>query len=87
MYPCWIISDAYGKHHSMLDIGRGGVEVGCKSLLNRVRDIEPKYHIFRHIHESGGRVGRFFDHKTQFINACVVNLSYNMMNNGVVIEL
>lgn len=54
--------------------------VGDKSLMNRVEQINPKYHIFGHIHEDAGRILKLHNLDTQFINASVVNLRYKLIN-------
>lgn len=33
-----------------------GLNLGCKSLMARISEIKPKYHLFGHIHQSYGRV-------------------------------
>ena len=46
----------------------GGVSHGCSDLLERVRQIQPKLHIFGHIHNHNGMVTVG---KTRFINCNV----------------
>lgn len=56
--------------------------VGCEELRRRVVDIEPKFHIFGHIHEGRGHVIHdYVDPEltyldTMFINAAVLTGSY-----------
>ncbi len=44
--------------------------MGCEELLLRVYQVEPKYHIFGHIHEDYGSI---FKGRTTFINASVLD--------------
>lgn len=66
-------------------------QCGCKSLLNRVREVKPKYHIFGHVHDEqdvfncGTTKTNSLD--TIFINACVKNLKYKLINNGIIIDI
>jgi len=54
--------------------------VGCADLLAAVQKINPRYHIFGHIHEAQGI---YKTPKTTFINASVLNLKYEMVNEPV----
>lgn len=67
---------------------------GDKSLFNHVVRVNPKYHIFGHIHESKGCLnsGRRFikDCDTEFINAsCVTDGRFDLglTSNGFTIEI
>lgn len=66
-------------------------QCGCKSLLNRIKEVKPRYHIFGHIHPESecpnAGILKVNGMETTFINACVVNLQYNMHNNGFVIDI
>lgn len=66
-------------------------QCGCKSLLNRIKEVKPRFHIFGHIHPESGcpnaGILKVNGMETTFINACVVNLKYKMDNNGFVIEV
>lgn len=44
--------------------------LGCKFLLNRVKEIKPKIHIFGHIH---GENEYYFDGNTHYINAALMD--------------
>jgi len=48
--------------------------VGCEELRKAVRRIKPKVHVFGHIHSNPGRVEK---DGTLFINAAIMNESYN----------
>lgn len=72
------------------DKGTTYVHCGCKTLLNRIQNIKPKYHIFGHIHDESlvYNSGSFTPSgsKTTFINASVCNLRYNVQNQGNIIN-
>jgi Icc-related predicted phosphoesterase len=49
--------DALITHGPSLGIGDetwGGVKAGCAELLERVREVKPRLHVFGHIHEARG---------------------------------
>jgi Icc-related predicted phosphoesterase len=52
--------------------------VGCPKLLDRIRQIKPKVHVFGHIHEGMGI--QEID-GTTYINASMVNLQYEIYGN------
>lgn len=58
--------------------------VGCEELLKRVAAVEPKVHVFGHMHGSYGEmpVG-----KTYFINAAVCDEAYQPVNKPKVFEI
>ena len=71
----------HGPPFGKLDYVRyGNVNVGCEELMKRVEEIEPKIHIFGHIHEGYGYV---FDGNTHYINASVLNDRYEYRNKPV----
>ncbi len=73
--------------------GGVGEKVGCKSLLNHIGRVNPKYHIFGHLHDESENYncGIFKPnqpkHKTEFVNACIMNLKYQVVNNGIYLEI
>lgn len=66
-------------------------QCGCKSLLNRVVETKPRFHIFGHIHTESSchnaGIQKVTSMETTFINASVLNLKYELDNNGIVIEI
>jgi len=60
-----------------------GEAVGCEDLLEIVKKIQPKYHVFGHIHEA---YGVYQEEGITFVNASVLNLSYQMVNPPVIIN-
>lgn len=57
--------------------------LGCELLLNTVKKIKPKIHVFGHIH---GSYGYLFKDGTHFINASVLNEQYKCVNKPISIE-
>lgn len=51
--------------------------VGCRRLMNAVREIGPKVHIFGHIHES---YGEYVVNETRFYNVCYMDEHYSPKN-------
>mmetsp|Transcript_6035 Transcript_6035/g.10420 ORF Transcript_6035/g.10420 Transcript_6035/m.10420 type:complete len:298 (-) Transcript_6035:175-1068(-) len=45
----------HGPPQDCLDCTSGGLRVGCASLLQRVKVARPRYHVFGHVHEQGGK--------------------------------
>lgn len=78
----------HGPPHGILDEVYGAWDdvehVGCEMLWKRVEQIEPKLHIFGHIHEGAGtlKLGN-----TEFINASQLNEYYNLVNKPIVRHL
>jgi len=54
-----------------------GQHIGCKDLLAKVKELQPAYHLFGHIHEGYGSSIR---HKVHFMNASVLNEHYTLSN-------
>ena len=62
-----------------------GLRAGCAHLLHEVMyRIQPKVHIFGHIHE---HYGLFHNQKTQFVNASSCNLLYRYSHSPVIIDM
>jgi Icc-related predicted phosphoesterase len=59
-------------------------DVGCPYLLERLKVVKPKLHVFGHIHEQYGIqvVG-----ETKFVNASTCTLQYEPTNEPIIIEL
>ena len=74
----------HGPPKNILDRCIDGYRAGCPKLLDRIKVIRPKYHIFGHIHEDGGKIEN--NETTQFINASVVNEDYHVVNDGIIVE-
>lgn len=62
----------------------GAYNLGCHYLLERVKHIKPKLHIFGHIHDSHGKSKRG---KTTFINASICNEDYMTVNKPIVVNI
>ena len=63
-----------------------GIDVGCPHLLAEVQDrIQPRLHVFGHIHEGRGFVG--FDGQTVFVNACNVDTRYRIVEPCIVMDV
>jgi len=58
---------------------------GCPDLRSVINKIEPKLHVFGHIHECGGQIRDFTG--MQCVNASVVDQNYNHINKPVRIVL
>ncbi|GMH81716.1 hypothetical protein TrVE_jg3098 [Triparma verrucosa] len=71
-------------------LGRGDLylphnnRAGCVDLLNVVKTIKPKVHVFGHIHEGAGCSS---DGVTDYINASTCTFSYRPTNAPVVFDL
>lgn len=73
----------HGPPKGILDKTVHGLEVGCQDLLEAVQLIRPRYHIFGHIHEAYG-IAQVED--TQFINASILDINYQIAHAPVVLE-
>jgi len=71
--------------YSILDQNWVGKHCGSKSLLTRVREIEPSYHLFGDIHASYGQLKT---NKTQFFNASLYRAQTDeIVNKPFVFEI
>lgn len=68
----------------VLDKTRHGQHVGCEELAKALGRIQPRVHIFGHIHESTGEVTKAGVHH---VNACTLDAFYKPANPARVIEL
>lgn len=74
--------------------GKSFYQCGCKFLLNQVKIIEPKYHVFGHIHTEeecpNSGMLKIQNLKTTFINASVCNFKKGdgkyLINNGFIVD-
>lgn len=74
----------HGPPFGILDQTAYGDQAGCEELIKKVREIQPKAHIFGHIHEGYGT----HEHSgTKFINASNCNESYLPVNPPIVFEI
>jgi Icc-related predicted phosphoesterase len=74
----------HGPPFGILDTVINGRNVGDKDLLKKVLEIKPKVHVCGHIHEAYGVAKKGV---TKFINACVLNECYELVNAPVLFEL
>ncbi len=65
------------------DLVARGERVGCRDLLERVRRIKPRYHLFGHIHEAYGTTA---DGTTTYVNASTCDLGYRPIHAPVVLS-
>lgn len=75
----------HGPAYGILDYVKNDNKfTGCKELLTNIYRIEPKYHIFGHIHNMYGIETR---ENTTHINASILNDYYKIVNSGHIIEI
>jgi Icc-related predicted phosphoesterase len=74
----------HGPPMGILDLVCRGEEVGCADLWQAVNRINPKAHIFGHVHEGYGHSA---GHATQFVNCSHMNERYQPVNPHIRIEL
>lgn len=74
----------HGPPYGVLDKTHTGKNAGCADLLEKVKELSPKFHLFGHIHEAYGRVK---EATTEYVNASIPDEFYKMKNEPVIIEL
>lgn len=77
----------HGPPNGILDqVSRShGIEkTGCEELRLKVEQIQPKLHIFGHIHSGYGQIERF---GTKFVNASNLNEKYEPTQKPIVVDL
>lgn len=75
------------KH--ILDLSKDKYNCGDLHLYNRIKEVQPKYHFFGHIHECGGQTLQDLKFgKTKFYNAAVMNLKCTeVQHNGFILNI
>lgn len=68
----------HGPVKGMLDRTTSNINAGCEDLLNTVNKVQPKFHLFGHIHEAYGKEKI---NETTFFNGSLLNEYYNLVNN------
>ncbi len=74
----------HGPPLGILDHVAHGNPVGCRDLLKAVVEINPRVHVFGHIHEGYGQ--QTLD-DTIFVNACICDRDYSPVNSPIVVSL
>jgi Icc-related predicted phosphoesterase len=74
----------HGPPVNILDNTISGKNVGCEDLSEAIARVRPRLHLFGHIHEAYGVAHQ---DQTQYINACMMDISYQPVNQAIVIEL
>jgi Icc-related predicted phosphoesterase len=74
----------HGPVFGILDMLLNEQHAGDKDLLKKILEVKPKAHVCGHIHESYGMIKR---NGIKFINACILNESYELVNKPLVFEV
>lgn len=74
----------HGPVYGINDLTLNEQHAGDKDLLQRVLVVKPRVHVCGHIHEGYGSVKRV---GTKFINACILNESYELINKPITFDL
>jgi Icc-related predicted phosphoesterase len=74
----------HGPPANILDLTFLGQHVGCPQLLQRIKQIKPRLHVFGHIHEGYGREEQ---DSTIFVNASTCNLRYKPSQPPIIVDL
>jgi len=74
----------HGPPHGILDMVLEGSEKGCEMLMERIKQIKPKLHVFGHIHEAAGHEEKDEIH---FVNASLVNVRMQLMHKPTIFEV
>lgn len=74
----------HGPPFGILDQVDVGIHVGCEELIKKVNLIQPRYHLFGHIHENFG-----IEHTdaTTFMNGSLLDENYVMTNQPILFEV
>ena len=60
------------------------INFGCENLLNVVLRVQPRYHLFGHIHDAYGIEESKY---TTFVNAALVDEAYRLLNKPFVFDI
>lgn len=69
--------------YGMLDCS-GNINYGDRNLLQTVMNIQPRYHLFGHIH---GAYGMKKTEHTTFVNAAILNENYQLINAPILLKI
>ena len=73
----------HGPPFGILDQTKQGDQVGCEDLARKVHEIQPKLHIFGHVHE---QYGLLKSNKTLFVNASLLDANFKVAHEPIVID-
>ena len=73
----------HGPAYGFLDLTMRGEHVGCEDLFDKICDIQPRIHVFGHIHWSYGHV---CFNEIEFINASVLTEEYKYQNKPIQVD-
>ena len=74
----------HGPPANILDLTFQGIHAGCPDLLARVKQVQPRLHVFGHIHEGYGRE----EHdSTIFVNASTCNMRCQPCQSPMIVDL
>ncbi len=76
--PIWGVMDEVVRSPEFTE------HTGCPSLAKRVKEIQPAFHIFGHIHEGFGKQEQ---DGTTFLNVSSMNMHYQMQNTPVSFDI
>ena len=68
----------HGPVGGILDRTTSNINAGCEDLLKTVNKVQPKFHLFGHIHEAYGKEKV---NETTYFNGSLLNEYYNLVNN------
>lgn len=74
----------HGPPHGILDQDFRGRHLGCVDLMAAVERLKPRLHLFGHVHEGYGTLQ---GPTTLFANAAVLDRSYRIANQPVVLQV
>jgi Icc-related predicted phosphoesterase len=74
----------HGPPFGILDWTARGERVGCEDLLEAVRRVKPRLHVFGHIHEG---YGEHEQDGTRFVNASICTEAYQPTNAPIVVDV
>jgi len=76
--PAWGILDEVERSENVTE------HTGCHSLSERLKEVNPVYHVYGHIHEGYGTATR---NDTTFLNVSTMNKGYEIQNDPVTVEI
>lgn len=74
----------HGPPHGVLDHTVHGIDAGCEALADALARVQPKVHVFGHIHEGYGQLMR---DGIRFVNASTCTVGYTEVRPPIVIDL
>jgi Icc-related predicted phosphoesterase len=71
--------------YGVSDLTQKNEHIGCKFLMEKIKEVKPRFHFFGHVHEGAGQVTNVFG--TEFHNMACKNRDYILIRDYYTLDL